>query len=152
MNDFAKAIEFIRSADYTMRGKQKILETAYVEEIDIKNSWRVIGFTRGYIDALRENDFDVTKVKTNRCHLYKRRDTAEHVINSDISAEEALQYMKDRDICILALPSENKDDGSLKIEAGYEMNTSLGYFPGAQVTKPPRPKYEGVYLKERFGG
>ena len=150
IDDFGAALELVRNAkNYSMRSRQTILEAAYMETIGMQNACRVIGFTQQYIDAIAEVDYDARKVKANRCHLEQKRKTVEHIINSNMSATAALEYMYEKDKTVLGLSSENKDDGSL--EVAYELDHTLGLFScqtvGFKVTK----KHECTYLKERFG-
>ena len=62
-----------------------------------------------------------------------------------MTAERALLYMYDRDITLLALRSENKDDGSLK--PFVKFNPKEGYFKGKNIGFGFSKKKEIPYLK-----
>jgi hypothetical protein len=145
---FAETLSLLRRAkDWHISTRQRMLEHAYSEFNN--DDWTIVGFTKAFIDEMKENDFDHSRVKYCRSHLFKRRDTAENVLNSDMSAEEVLNYMESRDKTVLSLRSENKDDGSLKIE--YEHEPSPDLFISQYIGFSMRKKHEIVYLRERFG-
>lgn len=142
---FKSILEVVRKADtWSMRHRQQILESAYCQVVNM-DVWRVIGMTKQCLQALHENDYNYKVVKPTRAHLYQRRETAEHILFSTMTAERALQYMYDRDITLLALRSENKDDGSLK--AFVKFNPKNGYFKGKNIGFNFSNKKEIPYLK-----
>ena len=127
------------------RSLQAIVENAYGIHFH-NNCWKVIGITEACLRAFAENDFKSGVVKAQRAHLFQRRETYMNVIYSDMTANEALQYIADRDISLMALRSENKDDNSLINFAPIDPND--GYFPSASIGYTFRNKIEGQFLRQ----
>uniref|UniRef100_UPI002353B821 hypothetical protein n=1 Tax=Lentibacter algarum TaxID=576131 RepID=UPI002353B821 len=137
----------VRSTEWNDRTKQSVLEAAYGPAVG-NNTWRVQGFTNAVINALRESDWDFGSVKPVRSHIHQRRVTYMNVINSDMTAEEALDYIWERDVAIMSLRSENKDDGSLKLD--HPIDQTLGLFKSGSVGYSCSKKREIKYLQENF--
>ena len=146
LETFALQLQIARNAlNNSIRYRQGILEGAYAEYFN-GGCWRVVGITKKCLESLRDNDYNYQAVKPVRSHLHQRRETYVNVIESDMTPEEALQYIHERDIALLSLRSENKDDGSLK--AHVEINPDEGYFMSTAVGYKFTKKNEVPYLQQ----
>lgn len=142
---FSIALDLVRNTDWSIRHRQQILETAYTETVGVENVWKVVGITKDCLIALYENDFNYNAVKPVRSHVNQRRETFLNVLESDMDAEEVLKYMAERDIAIISLRSENKDDGSL--EAFIDIDPTDGMFKSKMIGFNFHKDLEKPYLK-----
>jgi hypothetical protein len=94
---------------------QIILESAY--SILNDDHWKVIGITKLASDLLVKNDFEVSangRTIICRAHINERRDTFLDVINREWNdGQEIFDYIKEKDICLLAAKNENKKGNKL---------------------------------------
>ena len=144
---FATVLDLMRKCEWNDRAKQSALETAYGAVVN-GNTWRVLGFTDAAMNALRECDWNFGEVKPVRSHVHQRRVTYMNVINSTMSASEAIDYIWERDVAVMSLRSENKDDGSLTLD--HPVDQTMELFRAAGVGYKCSKKKEVAYLQENF--
>jgi hypothetical protein len=80
--------------------------------------WRVVGVTKAALSGYKKRNFDRSAQRENgirRAHIFPRKETAEILLSPEkpLSVEQVAQLQWDRDMTLLCVKGENKDNFDL---------------------------------------